>query len=473
MKASTKKIMAMVASVSLALATLMAQADNHIIQENDQVIQDIDYALEKKDSQQKTKIGVFMAADNDLFPFARRNLKQLQNIGSNKNVKIYVHFDLHPAGQPKMSKRLIIEKNKILQVGPDRSMDSGNPKTLIDFCKWFMKDDEPETATKKHNHVLVLWNHGTGAIEPTIKHAFNPSNLWSENESNHLIELNRDVGFLDFLRKSEWSFNRNRGICFDDTTGNYLTNIQLKKALHTITHDFLDGRKIDIVAFDACLMSMIEVAYSLNDYAHIAVGSEEVELGTGYDYYKVLKPFLTNRLDPLHFAKHMVNAYKHTYSKITNDYTQSAIDLRCINDLKKNINNVALILIDGLKNQQGNSIKEYIKSSKHKNFCTHFDEPSYIDIDHLYVNLLNNIKKCRLQSSKDTESFKKSLTHALKEGRRTISKTIRANTVGSNLKNAKGISIYFPERHIHNSYYQSDFAADTHWLNFVMCYLSH
>lgn len=420
----------------------------------------------------KTKIGILMAADNDLFPFARRNLKQLQNIGSNENVKIYVHFDLHPSGQPKMSKRLIIEKDKIMQVGPDMVMDSGDPNTLIDFCRWFITEDEPEDENVTYNYVIGLWNHGTGAIEPNIKHAFNPSSLWSENPTTNLIEINRNIGFLDFLQHSENAFNKNiRGICFDDTTGNYLTNLKLKYALDTVCTQYLK-KKFSLIFFDACLMSMIEVANTVQEYAEIAVGSEEVELGTGYDYYKVLKPFLTHKLTPKEFAQHIVSAYHETYSKITNDYTQSALSLNTIKSLEANINQLSLLLIDGIKNQKNYTVKDAIKLSRHKNFCTHFDEPTYIDLDHFYVNLLKNTNRFELHTLDQTLNFRNKLRILISEGRAIIQQTVIANTVGYNLRNAKGIAIYFPDHQIHGSYYHSEFATQTNWLNFIMHYLA-
>ena len=46
-----------------------------------------------------------------------------------------------------------------------------------------------------------------------------------------------------------------------------------------------------------------------------------------------------------------------------------------------------------------------------------------------------------------------------------------ANTVGKNLKNARGISIYFPERAIHSSYQESQFVATNTWGSLLSRYL--
>lgn len=428
-----------------------------------------------KDIPKKTKFLVYMAADNDLFPFAQRNLKQLENVGSNNNVKIYVHFDLHPTGHPKMTKRLIIEKGKTYQVGPDKQMDSGDPNTLVDFCKWALIDMDPETNGNQYNHVLVLWNHGTGAIEPKTRHAFNPTSLWHINPTTHLREVNRDIKFLDFIKQQENKPQKNniakRGICFDDTTGNYLTNHDLKKALFEVTNRYLK-KPFSIVAFDACLMSMIEVVSYIKDYAKIAVGSQEVELGTGWDYYKVLQPFLNQPLDELQFAQHIVKAYESAYSKITNDYTQSALNLEGISHIEDNIKKIAQLLIFALRNQVNGSVKEAIHYSRHKNFCTHFDEPTYIDLDHFLANLHKNSNKFIMNNRAQTRELITQLKGLINYGRELIQKTVIANSAGRNFKNASGISIFLPESRIYNSYYKCEFANNSLWLEFIKEYIS-
>ncbi len=47
---------------------------------------------------------------------------------------------------------------------------------------------------------------------------------------------------------------------------------------------FTNGKKLDWVGFDACLMGSIETANLWKDYAHYLVGSEELESGRGWDY---------------------------------------------------------------------------------------------------------------------------------------------------------------------------------------------
>ncbi len=79
------------------------------------------------------------------------------------------------------------------------------------------------------------------------------------------------------------------------------------------------------------------------------VGSEEVELGAGWNYAHVLQPFLTGTIDNIAFATHIVNAYKLSYQQITNDFTQSAIDLSKIHLLEQNIDLMVEFFLSAFK----------------------------------------------------------------------------------------------------------------------------
>lgn len=420
---------------------------------------------------QQKKVKLFMvlgAADNDLFPFAGRNIKQMQNPGSNENVIIMFHLNMHRPGQEKISKNLLIGKNKLTQIGDDASVDSGDPQTLIDFCSLCIK-----TFPQANEFDLVLWNHGTGPIEPTIfsgatfRKIVNPSQLFRYNSETKLAELDRSIGFFDYINKNNEVRENMRGICFDDTTGNYLTNEKLKGALHTIVHDLLKGQKLNIIGFDACMMSDINVASIVKDYADIMVGSQEVELGTGWDYSAVLAPYAQGAPDNVSFAKNIVTSFHKTYSRITHDFTQSAIDLSQIDALEKNLEDLATILINGLAKQKNKTVKNAIKISKDKRNCTQFDEPTYKDMGDLYDKLLQNVPKCELGTTKATANFKRDLTALLTEGKKLLAKAIIANTAGKNLSRAQGLSIYFPEYQIHSSYRKQK----SKWLQFLEKYV--
>lgn len=425
---------------------------------------DVNIKVRKKPLLKKQKKAwtfiVYVSGDNNLGPFLVKNIQQMAYIGSNEHINIVVHVDMRAVGNKKISRRYYVERNKLTQIDnlSVPYMDSGDPETLISCCKWAIEDYPAD------DYMLILSNHGTGPIDPQSGKVINPSELFFYNPLINKFELDRSIGFLDHISAIE---KDQRGVCWDDSTGNYLTNQKLDAALHTICKEFLGGKKFSIIGFDACLMSTVEITNYIKKHADIMVSSQEVELGTGWHYNHVLSPFQHGPIDKFMFAKHIVSEYAAVYAKITNDYTLSAIDLSKVDDVEENVDEVSMLLLECLKNQTSNSVKHTIKLCSSPPLCTHFDEPSYKDLDHLYCNLLEGLSKFNLTSQELTKKLTSQLRTSLEEGRQLIKESVIANVVGKNLRNAKGITIYLPKIRIHPSYRKTLFAENNHWIYFL------
>lgn len=400
---------------------------------------------------------VYMAADNELRAFAANNIKQMAAIGSNEHINIVIHLDIRLNENQKITRWYYIEKNRLNHLNYDQvtqHMDSGDPQTLISFCKWAIGNYPAQ------NYALILWNHGTGILDPKYYKMINPAELFTFNPTTNRLELDRSIAYLTLFDQVDLD---QRGICWDTSSGTYLSNQKLEHALNEICTKSIGG-KFKLIGFDACLMSMVEVGSLLKPYADIMVGSQEVELGPGWDYMHVLEPFLEKSIDTKTLADHIVTAYRQSYKNITHDFTQSAIDLQKIEMLEKNIDAVAKLLLECLKKQQNDTVRAAIQESRNRKLCTHFDEPSYIDLHHFYTNLQANIGKFNFISP---TNLAQQLTDALTEGKKIIEQIVFSNISGKNLKHARGISIYFPDRYIHPSYSKSQFAQDNAWATLI------
>jgi hypothetical protein len=418
---------------------------------------------------------LYMAADNDLQRYAVRNIKQMSTIGSTDSINIVAHLDIR-ANNKKVCSHFYVEKNNILEFNQGiTKLDSGDPQSLITFIKWTV-----ENFPARH-YMLDFWDHGTGIVDPTGNRIIRATDLFVFNPDTRKLELDRSIDFLELILNSdqnqyghipnsdqnEYSHLPMRGICWDDSTGHYLTNQKLAYALATIKEEALHGQKFDIIGFDACLMSMLEIADILKDYAHILVASQEVELGTGWNYQNILAPFAQGTLEPLSLAKHIVNAYEKIYSPHTNDYTLSAINLDQVNNLNNNINTIADLLLTCLRLQKNMSVKKALNASRSRRACTHFDTPQYIDLHHFYRNLQANLKSFSFNNEKEGARLIQTLSLKLEEGKAIIENIVLANVAGINLSQAKGISIYFPEQKIHSSYTMTSFAKNNRWAQFL------
>ncbi len=407
---------------------------------------------------------VYAAADNNLRDYASRNIKQMSTIGSNQNVNICVHLDIRMPGSKKMTRRYYVEKNNPVQIDMPQEktpMNSGDPQTLISACRWAITNYPAE------RYMLVLWNHGTGIIDPYGRRQIDTKMLYNFNAEANVFELDRTIGFLDLIE----ALNDPKGICWDDSTGDYLTNQKLEAALGEITNSLLGGKKFEIIAFDACLMAMLEVAEITKRYSNIQIASEEVEPGPGWRYDEALSPFLKGAPDAHSLASHIVDAFATAYRPQGNhpgfvDYTQSALDLTLIPQLEANVDQLGNALAAALATDQAQTYRNIIGQCKRKGNCTHFNEPTYIDLLHFNKNLLKSVR----DTFPNPNLLASEIIRILQEGQAIIRKVVIRNVCGSNLPNASGISIFFPDRKIHPSYKKSNFAKNN-WTKFLTAFV--
>ena len=344
------------------------------------------------------------------------------------------------------------------------NMDSGDKDTLIYAVKTAYEHFPADEVS------LILWNHGTGSIEPEVHRSVSPSELFRFNADNNLFELDNSVSFLDCMSQGETLCNEPKGICFDDSNGTYITIEELKQALKIISTKVIK-KKINVLACDACLMGGADVFIGFEPWVNYYVASQEVALGAGYRYDLVIDPLISGSMTMNErFAKHMVSSFKEAYSPITQDYTHAAIDLSYASTMEEELNTLAELLIYGLRHQKGKSMRELIRLSKHKHHCTRFNEPTYIDLAHFCKNLAKNLKTCELTTN--TEAYHKKLTSTVQALHKTIKESVIANTSGTNLPDAQGVSIYFPEFLVHKSYHRNPFAKKTKWLSLLKEYVN-
>ncbi len=405
---------------------------------------------------------IYIAADNNLNYFSGKNLDDMAKIGSNNTINIVAHLDRQ--GSYEKTKRVYVDKGKIIQVNygqpsAAQKLDSGSAETLIDFCQWAI-----QTYPANH-YALVLWNHGSGILDNVGgRTILNPSELFIFNPQTNMLEIDRSIGFLDYFQKTLPTDPR--AVCFSETYNSFLSNQKLDFALKTIQKGALQGKNFDIIGYDACLMGMLEIANLVRPYADYAVFSQEIELGSGWKYDEVLRPFLTRTLTPAEFARHIVKAYNTAYQSITYDYTFSAVDLNKVSLLESALDDLSATLIEALNYQLNNSLSNTIKACKSKRLCTHFSEPSYIDLDHFLSNLADNIDYVQLTSSV-IQATKTTIQAQLLIARAALANSVIAHVEGKNLTKARGLSVYFPSRQPDPTYAITPFARSNNWFNLI------
>lgn len=116
------------------------------------------------------------------------------------------------------------------------------------------------------------------------------------------------------------------GACWDDTDGDHLTFDEMDEAITEACT--AAGKRIDILAFDACLVQLLELEYEIRESVDYMVASEETIPGYGYPYDDVISSLCSNpSQSSLTYAIDMVNDYQASYSS-SYDTTLSAVDIR-------------------------------------------------------------------------------------------------------------------------------------------------
>ena len=210
-------------------------------------------------------IMVYLDGDNNLEDAAIDDVNEMEMIGSSDEVNIIVQFDRIDSydetnGDWKDTRRFRIIQDEDEQiigspaVQTPGELNMGDPATLTDFINWSV------TNYPADHYALILWNHGGG---------------WYKS-------MEKPAG-----KKETPNF---KDVCYDDTDGDVLTNIEVGEAIAA------SGIHFDMLAYDACVMGMIEVAYQTRNTTDVVLFSEDFVPWDGFAYTEFLDS-LTSRPD--------------------------------------------------------------------------------------------------------------------------------------------------------------------------------
>lgn len=399
-------------------------------------------------------ILTYIQADNNLAPFAEYNIHEMQRVYKSENINMLIQWHL-----PRLN---TVHRYKLTLNGLDSEREG--PKTITNNPEFDVINAMRWAASKypaKH-YMLVLWNHGNGILDQS----------WERRN----IRGWRDKPLRGFpwLEIPGLESVGSRGILYSETNNNYMNNQQLERSLKVITENVIK-QKIDIIGMDACLMSMLEVGYQVKPYANYLVASQNSEPGKGWNYAAILKSFnkRSTIMAPEVLAKKIVTTYEKFYHKRISFYTQSVIDLTKLDDLTDNVNSVVKA-IEHCGNLRKKNTKLFVTLAR--GMALRFDTPSYIDLHSFYEALLKltrgkrSTKIARPKMKSHYDQGVDALRKLLKRGKKIIEGAVPANVVGTRMKRARGISIYYPRYGVHSSYAKTRFAQENLWMRHLKEY---
>ncbi len=208
----------------------------------------------------------------------------------------------------------------------------GNPNTLESFINWGLENYPAEKVG------LVLWNHGGG------------------------------LG----------------GVCFDENySDDGLTASEVESAMKNVFQKNALTDKLEFIGYDACLMQVQDIAEINSKYFNYMIGSEESELGDGWDYEGWIDDLYayepTERV-----LKACCDSFIDCYYHGDNDQTLSYLDLSKMENYLEKFEAFAAAIKDKAKTNLS-SFKNLLRTAK----C--FDEVSSFGLIDAY-DAMNKIK---------------------------------------------------------------------------------
>ena len=357
-------------------------------------------------------VMVYLDGDNNLEESELEKFTDIAGVGSSANVYVVVQID-RAAGYSTDFGAWTGARRGLVQPGDTPTAnwgtsigapDMGSPATLSAFVNW------AATTYPAEHYALILSDHGGGV---------------------------------------------NEGVCAADSGGSddWITTPKLGQALAGASPH------LDVIAFDACLMGMTEVAYQLRSYADVMVASEQVSYQMSYA--PILTPLEANPgWNASQLGSQMVDAYRSTYGASQPGLTMSAIDLGAIGSATSGLGGAladfANLMLTSASGQDWTEVLKAHDDLKEMGS----DQRRYYDVGQWMTAVADDG-----MVSPDVAAAAEAVNAALQSA-------VIDNYAGSGVA-ADGLSIYAPFAQLDPAYDpkylggQVAFVADTRWAEFV------
>jgi hypothetical protein len=409
-------------------------------------------APEKPIADAKWTVMVYLDGDNNLETYAMKDLAELEKVGSKNGVNVIVLMDTltllsgthwYFIGEGVKHVDLANGTNdcdcaEIAGACPGE-LNMGDGATLTYFVRTAMAYAPAE------NYMLVMWDHGGG-----------------------------------------WY-----GVCWDDSSllpdgrSDRLTVDELGNALVAALDG--TGKRLSIIGYDACLNSMIEVAYENRKVADYMVASVTMIPGDGWSYDGMLEKLTADpTVDAPTLGKIVVDTYIDYYSVCAGSGTggMGSVELGVLDLAKVE----ALAVGAGGINDLANALMPYASISSYRGAIESAESQTpmlelygeafaFIDIGHFATLLGQKIPELKSLTDSAFELLEAAVLY-----HRSVS------TAMGPILDTNGLTIYFTcswyylyEDYGYDTYEESeaagalpyygmDFAADTSWDEFLMAF---
>lgn len=384
-------------------------------------------------------VMIFIANDNNLGEFTFSKIDEIASVGSTRAADVIIQFDT--PGRSRIRRFRLSRGRRFRLRHLQTETNTGDKETLIRFLD-FTREDFPSRRS-----LLAISNHGSGLRIASDDVPF----IFTAMSQVRAVEE-------EFLRPPIFRISAERQKLFCSNTGgepdlggDALDALELKAALAATVPEH--GR-LDLIVFDACLMSTFELAYQIRHTALYAVASQSNIPIPGCRFAPIFEVMRDQELSTAEIAKSLV---ENAIGELMHDEysAMAALDLERASTMASAISMLANALLDVVDDEGA-----FLAIS-----LAHLRTLTFIDSE-----TIDLFDFCRhLEQAVENEAI---LTAAAALRQAICNFVIANNPRGAIVERARGISITLPRRnYISEAYRQLDFARETTWVTFLERYL--
>lgn len=300
-------------------------------------------------SRSEWSILVYMNGHNNLENEIPVNFKQMSTVGSSEKVNIVAQvakLGNGPGGEAWRDKTYRYHVTQGMKLSPENAVmvlgqsDMGSPDTLKKFIEW------GATNYPAKHYMLIMWGHGQGYRLQLLASGM-------QHRLNNMLRMSIDATSTYSFPSNISSMSPYRTVSSDDLFNSKLYMSDLQNVLQDIEGEARNffGGKLNVLVFDACLMSMLENAYAFRNVAQVMVASQDLVPGRGMRYDPWLAALTKEpTMNPENIGALIVNTFANEYQSNDASTTMSETDLTKANTLALDTSMLADKLIATLPN---------------------------------------------------------------------------------------------------------------------------
>lgn len=438
-------------------------------------------------------VMVYMAGDNNLSADMVYALEKLKTVAYGKKINLFVYYDglseevptlycnfSYDPENPSRNKNLKLYpsykvEDKLIDVNDEFNENSAAVNNIINFVHWCEKRNFVDQGVEK-KYAFIISGHTFGFVNKGLFKDEKADYSMTYPKLKYMFE--RITDDADTLHKKA-----------DEDEQKYFDKYNKKwdKKTHKERRTPILGKKLDLLGFDTCVMSTLEIGCQFSKFADTMVASEGSIPTAGWNYAEILLSNLNNQeeIEPKKLAVSFVDKFikiqnKFALADISVDI--SAWDLTQMNGLEKNLAKLAEDLMACFEKKKSPAFHQMKRLIVYVHWqCQTYLLEQHIDLGDFCQLLLDEI--CLLEKEIPKSELKEILK--VKQSCREVVESIKdcillTGFSGSDFQFSNGISLFFPWSWACYQAAESDYnrltfvkknSAGINWNNFLKKFL--